>query len=256
MKDEAGILTELTAVSPGYWLMKIKVETIARQARPGQFVMVRVSPTRDPLLRRPFGILNASGPFIWLYFQVVGPGSAALAQRRVGESIPILGPLGNGFPAFSGRRMLLVAGGRGIVPLFFAAETGRAANRVQLLYGGKNARDLNLLDRLSPGALHGHWLLSEDGSAGERGLVTDRLQAVIREQAIDLVLACGPDAMFAAIARQSAGGAPETWVSLEAYMGCGMGVCLSCVVKTSGGDYTRVCADGPVYRLEEIAWPI
>jgi dihydroorotate dehydrogenase electron transfer subunit len=255
MQDESGRIEETRCLGKDYYLMKILVPKIAREAKPGNFVMVRVSPSFDPLLRRPFGILQSQPPYIWLYFQVKGRGTTLLKDHQSGDRLNILGPLGNSFPELPGRKILLIAGGRGIVPLFGYAKTYSARQPLILLYGGRSAADLQLLSEIGAMPLHKSYIFSEDGSCGEKGLLTSGLEKIIAEQRPDVTMACGPEAMLAALAKMLKAKKLENYVSLEAMMGCGFGVCHSCAVATANGQYRKVCDEGPVFPLEEIQWP-
>ena len=106
MQDESGLIEETRCLSENYYLIRIKAPRIAKQAKPGNFVMVRVASSLDPLLRRPFGILQSQPPHIWLYFQVKGRGTSLLKARQAGDRLDILGPLGNAFPELPDKKTL------------------------------------------------------------------------------------------------------------------------------------------------------
>jgi dihydroorotate dehydrogenase electron transfer subunit len=255
MQDESGRIEETRCLGKDYYLLKILVPKIAREAKPGNFVMVRVSPSFDPLLRRPFGILQSEPPYIWLYFQVKGRGTTLLKDHQSGDRLDILGPLGNSFPELPGKKVLLIAGGRGIVPLFSYAKTYAGQQPLTLLYGGRSAADLHLLAELGAMPLRKSHIFSEDGSRGEKGLLTSGLEQIIAAERPDATLACGPEAMLAALAKMLKTKNLLNHVSLEAMMGCGFGVCHGCAVADVDGRYRKVCDEGPVFRLEEIQWP-
>lgn len=255
MQDESGRIEETRCLGKDYYLLKILAPKIAREAKPGNFVMARVSPALDPLLRRPFGILQSEPPYIWLYFQVKGRGTALLKDHQSGDRLDILGPLGNSFPELPGKKILLIAGGRGIVPLFNYAKTYAGKQPLVLLYGGRSTADLNLLEEINAMPLAKVFIFSEDGSYGEKGLLTQGLGKIIAAERPDATMACGPEAMLAALAKMLKAKKLENYASLEAMMGCGFGVCHSCVVAAVDGQYRKVCDDGPVFPLEEIQWP-
>ena len=250
------MIEEIRDVGAGYVCVKVRAETIAAEAKPGNFVMIRPFGATDPLLRRPFGILKASGHHIWLYFQILGKGTAALASLRPGEGMDILGPLGNGFPEHQQQNILLIAGGRGIVPLFFYADRFAGANSIHLIYGAKGKNDLNLLAEIRSLSLKNTFLFSEEGTLGKKGIATQEVEEIVGDQHIGITFSCGPEPML----RRLAGMLPPLptvdFVSLEAFMGCGFGACHSCAVKTVSGSFRRVCVDGPVFPLGDIAWSI
>jgi dihydroorotate dehydrogenase electron transfer subunit len=254
MVDERGLIEEARSLGGDYFLLKIAAPRIAAAAKPGNFVMVRVSPTLDPLLRRPLGILESLPPYIWLYYQVLGRGTRQLSRLGPGDGVDILGPLGNVFPELPGKRVLLVAGGRGIVPLFHYARAYGERRPLLLLYGGRTRADLPLLERIKTLRLEGLFIFSEDGSLGQQGLLTDGLEKIVREERADATLSCGPEAMFARVAQILKSRGLENHASLEALMGCGFGACHGCAVRTASGAYRKVCDEGPVFPLEEIQW--
>ena len=254
MKEEKCKVSENINIKGKYYSMKIETAYIAKKSRPGNFVMAAVSTASDPLLKRPFGIFRAAPPFIWLYYEVVGKGTELLSQKKKGDFLTLLGPLGNSFPGLENKNILLVAGGRGIAPLFYAAEDYVSRNNLFLIYGAKSAADLNLLDKLEALNMTGTYFYTDDGSAGKKGFVTTDIREIIETQKIDLTISCGPETMFKSLNGELKGLDVENYASLEAIMGCGFGICYSCAVKSAAGDYKKVCADGPVFRLEDIEW--
>ncbi|MBN2345721.1 MAG: dihydroorotate dehydrogenase electron transfer subunit [Candidatus Aminicenantes bacterium] len=255
MHDERGLIEEARSLGGDYHLLKIVAPRIAGAAKPGNFVMVRISPTLDPLLRRPLGILESRPPYIWLYYQVRGGGTRLLAGHRPGDGLDILGPLGNSFPEMPGKRVLLVAGGRGIVPLFHYARAYGERRALLLLYGGRGKTDLPLLERIRSLRLERLFIFSEDGSIGLKGRLTEGLEKIVREERPDATLSCGPEAMLAALAALLKPFPTHDLASLEARMACGFGACHGCVVPTVSGALRKVCDEGPVFPLEEIQWP-
>ncbi len=244
-------LTSATVVSSDQvvadtFLMWIDVPAISAEATPGQFVMVHCGP--DTVLRRPLSIHQVDGDRLALLYSVVGEGTAWLSARDPGEAVNLLGPLGNGFTVTDdAQNLLLVAGGMGIVPLCFLAEDAVAAGRdVRILYGTANR------DRCEvPGASR-VCAVTEDGSVGERGVVTDLIAKHIGWA--DLVYVCGPPVMYHYLAEHiEIFAGKSVQVSLEERMGCGFGVCFGCTVTTRQG-LKQVCRDGPVFGLGDIIW--
>lgn len=233
---------------PGVFLMWLHGPGVAASARPGQFVMVRCG--RDTLLRRPLSVHQVHDDRFALLYAVLGRGTEWLSQLGPGHEVDVLGPLGNGFRINQDAgELLLVAGGMGIAPVcFLADEAVRQGRMVRLLYGTAGS------DRCftPPGAEE--IPATEDGSLGHCGMVTD----LIPHHAAwaDQVFACGPPAMYRDMVRRrqelGLAGKPVQ-VSLEMRMGCGLGVCYSCTVKTTSG-LKQVCADGPVFHMDEVIW--
>jgi len=254
MKEEKCLVVENRKLNKKYFLMKLKAEYISSHAKPGNFIMLAASNTADPLLKRPFGILTAEPPFIRLYYEIVGKGTGLISYLDPNDSVDAIGPLGNSFPSLVNKKILLVAGGRGIAPIYYAFQDYISSNDVFLIYGANSKDDLNLREEIAAVPLKKVFLYTEDGSIGNKGLVTTDIREIIKENNIEVTISCGPDAMFKSLSRTIGDLGTENYVSLEALMGCGFGICYSCVVKTAAGDYKKVCSDGPVFKMEEIAW--
>jgi dihydroorotate dehydrogenase electron transfer subunit len=232
---------------PGVSLIWLKSPQIASMAQPGQFVMVCCG--EDALLRRPFSIhqVNEDKTRLALLFSVVGKGTQWLSRCKSGDRIDLLGPLGNGYsidPASS--NLLLLAGGIGVAPLyFFAQEALKGKYPVTLLYGTADSKRLSITPKIK--------LVSatEDGTVGHRGMITDLIPEYI--DWADQIFACGPSPMYRSMAKIAELKEKPVQISLEVRMGCGLGVCYGCTVKTKSG-LKQVCKDGPIFELEDILW--
>ena len=232
----------------------------AAAVRPGQFVDVlcRVEGSYDPLLRRPYSIYRADpdGERIVLLVRPFGRGSTWLANRRPGEILDVLGPLGNTFdiqPRSS--HLLIVAGGVGVAPLVFLADLAAHRNLgVTFLMGSATAEGLLAPSEL-PRTIE-YLVATEDGRQGHQGFVTDLVPQYLRWA--DQIFACGPEPMFRslrnAVQPHRIGGKPKVQVSMERSMACGLGACLGCVVETRHGMQTS-CVQGPIYDMDELVWP-
>ena len=243
-----------------YFLFSIKTPQIARGAKPGQFVMVRVHPHLHPLLRRPFSIHSRLDGNIEIFFQKSGTGTAILAEKKPGETLDLLGPCGKGFHLnrkLAGKTAVLVGGGRGIAPLYFLAqELASAGASLKVFYGGKSVHDLCLKEKFEKSSFE-LFCSTEDGTHGARGLVTELLASELRHIHPDYLFACGPEAMMGKIARLTAKRRIPAQFSLESIMGCGFGACWGCVrkIKKNGkAQLVKICEEGPVFRREEIVW--
>jgi dihydroorotate dehydrogenase electron transfer subunit len=236
---------------------------IANVAQAGQFVMIKAGVSVEPPLRRPFSILSKDPheEAFSLFIKTIGDGTRALTRLAVGEVAQCLGPLGRPFtlPA-PGTEAIMVAGGYGIAPFFLLSTELRAAGHAgRVFYGGRSARDLQLRERFS--GLVALVSATEDGSAGQRGRVTAPLEAFLDEKTGPVKLyACGPDAMLHAVARAAEARGIEAEVSLDPWMGCGVGTCLGCVVFTQGpaearAKYRCACTEGPVFDSSLVVWP-
>lgn len=254
MNEEKCIIEENLNILGNYFLIKIKTELIAKEAIPGNFVMVGVNTNTDPLLKRPFGIFYVDDNFIYLYYEVVGKASKILSEKRKGDIVNIVGPLGNGFPKFDNKKVLMIAGGRGIAPIYFGIKNYIENNEVSLIYGAVSKDDLNLLNRIEKLNLKNTFLYTDDGSFGKKGFVSTDLQEIITEHKIEKTVSCGPEAMFKSLNDILKNTSTEDFVSMEAVMGCGIGVCHSCVIETLNDGYKKVCTDGPIFNIGEIKW--
>lgn len=254
MKEQSCPVVENIHLRKNYYLLKVKSEYISSNSSPGNFIMVSVSSSHDPLLKRPFGILDSEPPYIWIYYEVIGRGTELLSKLNKNDQLMIIGPLGNSFPQLDKKIVLLIAGGRGIAPLYFFLKLYTPANDVHLIYGAKSEDDLNLLEKIETNPLKKIHLFTDDGSKGKQGDVTTDIIKLIAEHRIDTTISCGPDAMFQSLSSILKISDTDNYISLESMMGCGFGICYSCVVKTRTKGYKKVCQDGPIFKLEEIVW--
>lgn len=252
--QEAAQVVATEQVAEGVFVLRLFSDRIARAAKPGQFVHARVGVDRDFILRRPLSVHAASGQSIELLFDVKGKGTRALSRLRPHDVLDILGPLGRGFTIPDGaKRVLIVAGGMGVAPLaMLADELASRHVRMYVALGARTkARMLHLIElkRIA----HEVVAVTDDGSLGERGCVTDVVPPLLHPARPDMVYACGPEAMLEVVARQVQPYDIPCEVSLERLMACGVGACLSCAVRTTDG-VKRACADGPVFDAREVVW--
>ncbi len=232
----------------------------AAKCRPGQFFHVRL-PGTDLLFRRAFSVAAVSldRDEVEIIFKAVGRGTKIMAAMRNGEELDLLGPLGKPFkPPKRNERVVMVAGGVGFPPLLYLAasliERGHAPERIDFCYGGRSAPDIiergrikNLGVNFAP--------VTEDGSYGETGLVTAPVERLLEASGNEGVrmYACGPMGMLKAVNDLGVRRGVPGQVSLEAPMPCGIGVCLGCVVPLVAGGHARVCREGPVFEIGEVA---
>jgi len=250
LKQISATVTSNIELMPGYHLICVDAPDIAVTSQPGQFVTVRCG--NELTLRRPLSIHKiAESKQVYLLFKVIGKGTAWLSLRRKGERLDILGPLGHGFyisPA--SKKLLLVAGGIGIAPLTFLAQQALGQEKSVTLLLGAHTKDELYPQKFLPDGIK-TIITTEDGSYGEEGNVTDILTGYVNWA--DQIYACGPLAMYNTIAaeRQKWPNKKSVQVSLEIRMGCGIGACFSCSIKTKNG-MKRVCLDGPVFNLDDV----
>jgi len=265
--DVGAAVIATTRLSGDYNILTLDAPAIAAAAAPGQFVMIRTSAGSDPLLRRPFSIFeivrDARGTpaAITILNKRVGVGTSRLACAREGDRFDVLGPLGRPFtPAAPPAEAWLVAGGVGLAPFATLAEAlASLGTSTTLFYGARRAGELfrtEIFERLGVRLA----LATEDGSRGDRGLITVPLDRALaaRGAAPVRLYACGPTPMMRAVAERAAAHGLACEVSLEQTMGCGLGGCYSCVVRVRGADgaphYVRSCINGPVMDAASLVW--
>lgn len=253
------------AAGKHYRRLLLEAPPIAERAAPGQFVNLRVTPTLDPLLARPFSVFHAdpgSGRVEILY-KVLGRGTAALAEVPAGAELPLSGPLGNSFKIEDGAEVhVAVGGGTGVAPAYFLADRATAAGRKALLAFGFRDSSYQLPEELMRRTGADWRLASDAGGAGcHRGTAVDLLRQTLDGElagARVALYAAGPAMMLKLVAELAAERNLPCQTSLEARMACGLSVCRGCVVKAfdSRGEIVNrtVCTYGPVFRAAEIDW--
>jgi dihydroorotate dehydrogenase electron transfer subunit len=220
---------------------------------PGQFVQVRADGSPETLLRRPFSLhdVDIERKTIKLLVQVVGNATKALYDLKKGDNLNLVLPLGNSFSSPSaGDKIILIGGGSGIAPLYFLAKhLNLQGHKPDILVGFRNSeRVIEYQEFRKFGNVH---ITTEDGSEGEKGYVTDH--SALKMNGYNRVYCCGPDAMMKAVAKYSVLKNIFCEVSLENLMGCGFGICLCCIVKTTRGNICT-CTEGQVFNIKELKW--
>lgn len=252
-------IIENKQILPDFYQMKLDAHQIAKEAKPGQFVMIKTSQALDPFLKRPISLhrINKNAGTIELIYQVLGKGTKLLSELNPGEPLEIMGPLGNGFTWQEDyKKVAIVGGGCGIAPLLaLAEELKEAGKEVHVLLGAQNKdRLLNETQFLELGCKV--QIATDDGSQGKKGFVTELLAELVATSNIYQVYCCGPLPMTRGVMKITADKKIPCQVSLEERMACGIGACLGCVcqVRNENGTVSnkRVCHDGPVFKGSEI----
>lgn len=254
MKQEVNCkVLEVTTLPSGAVTMTFESQGMAAQiSTPGQFVHVKCGDAN--LLRRPISICNwsADRDLIRMVFEDRGEGTHWLSQRKVGESLDVLGPLGHGFSMMPEGRYLLVGGGIGVPPMLGCAMHGGHDN-VAIL-GFRSQQNAMLLEEFSK-VCAGVRLATDDGSLGHHGFVDALVrQELEKDSGFTAVLACGPKPMLRNVARVAEEFGIPCQVSMEERMGCGIGACLVCACKMKDGHQKHACKDGPVFDSREVDW--
>jgi dihydroorotate dehydrogenase electron transfer subunit len=260
---QESLIQGIKTIAPDIYLLRFSSDRIASQALPGQFLMVRPSQFPEPLLPRPFSIHRVQGDHIDLLFKVVGQGTRQIAELKKGDYLEVRGPLGRGFVLKENQEPVLVAGGMGIAPLLFLAEFWKRNQKKfpkglpPLFIGARTQHELLCLTEFSRAGIE-IWAATEDGSLGEKGLVTGLLKKKLHKPSPNQALfVCGPNPMLKAIGNWAIQKGISCQLSLETRMACGLGACLGCVVarkEGSGFTYVNVCQEGPVFEAREVLW--
>lgn len=271
VQEKAKIL-ETQKEAEGIHRLVLYAPRIVPTARPGQFVMVRVSSEgSDPLLGRPFSFhrIHKDDGLFEILFKVVGTGTQILSQRRPGSVLDVVGPLGRGFtlPSGSEQTVVFVAGGIGIAPIQALLDAVLVTThkdhpeRIHLFYGARTAAELLPFKPWNRLGIH-TVVSTDDGSAGETGTVVEALHRRFESGLAlpDRVYACGSLPMQVSVARWARGRDILIEMSLESMMACGIGACLGCAVPAvdpfdpQAEKYIHVCHDGPVVDPRKIRW--
>lgn len=226
----------------------------------GQFAMLSPGPLSDvprfdPLLPRPMAIYRENGDEVEVLYKVEGRGTRLLNEAEPGQKIRLVGPLGIGFQTPSaGQRSILVGGGTGVASLYGLARDALRDGEVHVILGARSADLLMAVDDFRQLACELS-IVTEDGSLGSKGMVTDVLTTLLTESpANTTVFACGPTPMMRACHEIAQAMSVPCIVALENRMACGFGVCLGCAVPLAAGGFSLICSQGPVYRASLLDW--
>lgn len=256
-KKEICTVIRQKEIGDGIFSMWIQTENIGKEAKPGQFVSL-YSKDGSKLLPRPISLceIDRENSRLRLVYRVTGAktGTEEFSRLKAGDTIPVIGPLGNGFPVekAEGKRAFLMGGGIGVPPILELAKQMQCEKK-QIVVGYCNAQTFLKEEFEAAGELY---ISTEDGSVGTKGNVMD----AIREQKLeaDIIYACGPTPMLRAIKQYAEENGIECYISLEERMACGIGACLACVCKSKEKDAhsnvnnKRICKDGPVFLSTEV----
>lgn len=221
---------------------------------PGNFAEIEIRNSPRIFLRRPFSIydVNRQVNSISFFVKVVGEGTRLLGELRKGDKVNLIYPLGNSFHVTGRSKVLIVAGGSGIAPFMMLGRALKEQNSaITFLFGARTKDDVVLINQF--GKLGNVLVTTEDGSVGEKGLVTQH--SIFRNASLpfDYIATCGPEPMMKAVSAIAMQNGITCQASLENTMACGFGACLSCVVATADGNKC-VCTEGPVFNVEYLRW--
>lgn len=254
-KENARVISQ-EMLAPDIYSMWLQTEA-ASEAKPGQFISVYTN-DGSKLLPRPISIceIDKAAGRLRIVYRVTGKdtGTEQFSKMSAGDTVPVIGPLGNGFPyeKAAGKKVFLMGGGIGVPPILELAKQMKCEKK-QILAGYRDAQTFLREEFEQNGALY---ISTEDGSVGTKGNVMD----AIRENGLtaDMIFACGPTPMLRAIKTYAEENGIECYISLEERMACGIGACLACVCKSKEKDHhsnvnnKRICKDGPVFLSTEV----
>ncbi|MBU4590714.1 MAG: dihydroorotate dehydrogenase electron transfer subunit [Candidatus Omnitrophica bacterium] len=247
MKDIRAKILQNKKVCGDYYKMALDAPYIAKNAKPGQFVQVRCSDGTEPLLRRPFSVHKVKGKTVEILYEIIGQGTEILSERNTGETLDVLGPLGNGF-TLSNMPAVIIAGGIGVAPLVFLAEELAKKKIKAIVLIGAKTKNMILCEKDFKNTGAEVKIATDDGSKGCKGFVSNLFEKAVGK----IVYACGPAQMLKCVADMCKKKKMHCEISLEEKMACGIGACLGCAVKVKGGGYKLACKDGPVFNIAEL----
>lgn len=220
----------------------------------GNFAEIEVTNSPKVFLRRPFSFydVDQAANTISFFVKVVGEGTRLLGEARKGDKLSVIYPLGNSFSRPASGHVLAVAGGSGIAPfILYGKALQNKGSEITFLFGARSAEDIVLIDQFK---MFGNVLITtEDGSQGEKGMVTQHSLLNKKILPYDFIVTCGPDPMMKAIAKIATERDIPCEASLENTMACGFGACLCCIVPTVSGNKC-VCTEGPVFNIKDLKW--
>ncbi|TSA27328.1 MAG: dihydroorotate dehydrogenase electron transfer subunit [Ignavibacteriales bacterium] len=250
MYVEKSKVESVQKISDNIFLIKVLSPSIALLAKPGQFCNIKVSENSFPLLRRPFSICDIEGDFLFFLFDIHGDGTKLISEKKPGESLELLGPLGNGFDYKEGYdTAVIVAGGLGVAPFPFLVKNLSSNKKVISLIGGRSKK--NIVTK----GLKNVLAATDDGSEGFHGTVVELLKREIKNisQNKFRIFACGPTPMLKALQNYCVENNYDCQISVECAMACGFGICQGCPIDpTNGESYLLVCKDGPVFEAKSV----
>ena len=252
MVKERAMIVSQQCIGTDIYDMVLSFPKGAKEARPGQFIAMYCE-DGTKLLPRPISIcgIDAEAGTLRVVYRIAGEGTRLFSQMKAGDSLEVMGPLGNGF-TMKDKKAIIVGGGIGIPPMLELAKQLDCEKTVVLGYRD----ELFLKEEFE--ACASVAVATEDGSAGTKGTVIDAIKAA--QVSGEIIYACGPMPMLKALAEYADVHGMEAQISLEERMACGIGACLGCICKTKEKDHhtnvnnTRICKDGPVFDAKEVVF--
>jgi len=240
-------------LSDNYFVLNLECPDKLPEILPGQFAEVLIDKSSSTYLRRPFSIydIDYKENSMKMLIKSVGNGTASLYSLVEGDRLNIIYPLGNSFSLPEGNKVLIIGGGVGIAPMLLLTKyLNQKGIKVDVLIGGRTKDDIIEPELYYPYA--NVMIMTDDGSLGEKGIVTQHSLFANENPGYSRIYACGPDPMMKAVANQAFSRGISCEVSLENLMACGIGACLCCIVETTQGNKTT-CVEGPVFNTRQLS---
>ena len=237
-------------IAENTYLIETELPEYNAEFKPGQFFNIQVTTNTFPLLRRPFSISDVSSSSLFFMYKIIGEGTKIMSEKGKGETLNLLGPLGNSFVvADDCEHAIFIGGGIGIAPFPFLIKDLKKNQEYSVIFGVRNYREVHDY------GLKNISYSSDDGSIGIKGNVLDLLKnklSELKNKKIQ-IFACGPNPMFRALKEFISGKDIDCFVSMESVMACGFGICQGCPIEYKNDEkYHLICKDGPVFNINDV----
>jgi dihydroorotate dehydrogenase electron transfer subunit len=238
---------------PQFWRLAFDAPDLAKEVKPGQFVHIRTSEQGlEPFFRRPFSVYRASR-YVEIFYEAVGPGTELLSQKKKGDLLDVLGPLGTPFvaPPAGTKQVVMIAGGIGVAPMLMLSDAFKNKKyNLVLLYGGRTRGHVYPLQEFKDNGVKVH-IATDDGSVGFKGRVSGLFDKINLDPKSTFIYTCGPNPMMKAVQDFAGKNNLSGQAACEEIMACALGACLGCSIQTTNG-FKTVCYDGPAFNLNEV----
>lgn len=237
---------------PRFYRMCIDAASISKKVQPGQFIHIRVNDQLEPFFRRPFSVYRAK-KYVEVFYEAIGLGTSILADKKKGDLIDVLGPVGTPFnmPPRGTKQVVMIAGGIGIAPFLILSDVlKKKGYELILLYGGRTKGHVYPMKEFKDNGCK-VFIATDDGSVGTKGRVSKLYSKINIDPTLTYIYTCGPNPMMASVQAFARKNKLQGQAACEEIMACALGACLGCSIKTTEG-YKTVCCDGPAFDLNEV----
>jgi dihydroorotate dehydrogenase electron transfer subunit len=238
---------------PQFWCLSFDAPALAKEVLPGQFVHIRTSDGLEPFFRRPFSVYRAQR-YVEIFYDPIGPGTKLLANKKKGDLLDVLGPLGTPFvmPPAEIKKVVMIAGGIGVAPMLLLSDIlkKKTSLELHLLFGGRTRAHVYPMKEFKDNGVKVH-IATDDGSVGVKGRVSNLFEKVKFNSSDTFIYTCGPNPMMKAVQDFAVKNKIQGQAACEEIMACALGACLGCSIETKSG-FKTVCYDGPAFDLDEV----